>query len=82
MLFELPHELLEPSTPMLVVLELVEARACRSQQNGVARPRAARCDFDGALNRSRALDAHVLHNLFFDLVRGRADQQRDCCKTV
>src|SRR2546422_4447075 len=77
MLFELPHELLEPSTPMLVVLELVEARACRSQQNGVARPRAARCDFDGALNRSRALDAHVLHNLFFDLVRGRADQQRE-----
>jgi hypothetical protein len=53
-IFDLRDKLFERSTAMLVILELIEAGACRRQQNHVSGPRLFARQLHGAIERLRA----------------------------
>src|ERR1700736_6449103 len=68
-------ELLEDAPAVLEILELVEAGASRSEQNGVAGPRAFDRHSYRALERFRAVQRDRISQLRSDFFGGGADQK-------
>src|SRR5580658_375281 len=59
LLFELPHQTLEDTSAVLIILKLIEAGAGRREQHHVAGPRGMPGGFHGALQRFRALQSYA-----------------------
>jgi hypothetical protein len=71
----LTDQIFEDAATLFVVLKLVEAGASRSEKHDVAGARGVGSDFDGAFQRTGALDGHASGDLCFDFFRCRANQQ-------
>src|ERR1700719_1134274 len=65
-LFTLLDQFFKNASAMLVILKLVEARACRREQHNIATPRSLRGDFHGAFQSAGTLERDAAGDLLFN----------------